>query len=95
MREAGREIGAVLAAVVNIVNPAVVVITGDLADAGEQLLAGVRETIYRRSTALATHSLRIVRGAAGDSGGVVGASVPAIEHVLSPEAIDGAAAVAV
>jgi predicted NBD/HSP70 family sugar kinase len=94
VRDAGREIGAVLAAVVNLVNPGVVVVTGDLAEAGEHLLAGVRETIYRRSTALATHSLRIVRGASGDRGGVIGASVLAIEHVLSPEAIDnGVAAV--
>jgi predicted NBD/HSP70 family sugar kinase len=89
VRDAGREIGAVLAAVVNLFNPAVVVVTGDLAEAGEHLLAGVREAIYRRSTALATHSLRIVRGSAGDLGGVIGASVLAIEHVLSPEAVDG------
>jgi predicted NBD/HSP70 family sugar kinase len=95
VREAGREIGAVLAAVVNVVNPAVVVVTGDLTEAGDQVLAGVRETIYRRSTALATHSLRIVRGATGDRSGLVGASVLAIEHVLSPEAVDGATAVAV
>ena len=95
VRDAGREIGAVLAAVVNIVNPAVVVVTGDLAEAGEHLLAGVRETIYRRSTALATHSLRIVRSATGDRGGVIGASVLAVEHVLSPEAIDNGATIAV
>jgi len=89
VRDAGREIGAVLAAVVNLVNPSVVVVTGDLAEAGEHLLAGVREAIYRRSTVLATHSLRIVRGAAGDHGGVIGASVLAIEHLLSAEVIDG------
>lgn len=88
VRDSGREIGAVLAAVVSLVNPSVVVVTGDLAEAGEHLLAGVREAIYRRSTALATHSLRIVRGIAGDRSGVVGASVLAIEHVLSPAAID-------
>jgi len=93
VRDAGREIGAVLAAVVNIVNPAVVAVTGDLAEAGEHLLAGVRETIYRRSTALATHSLRIVRSTAGDRGGVIGASVLAAEHVLSPDAIDRGVAI--
>lgn len=88
VRDAGREIGAVLAAVVNIINPAVVVVTGGLADAGEHLVAGVREGIYRRSTALATHSLKIVRSEASDQNGVLGASVLAIEHVLSPESID-------
>ncbi len=90
VRDSGREIGAVLAAVVSLVNPSVVVVTGDLAEAGEHLLAGVREAIYRRSTALATHSLRIVRGIAGEHSGVLGASILAIEHVLSPVTIDGA-----
>lgn len=94
VRDAGREIGSVLAAVVNIVNPSVVVVTGGLADAGEHLIAGVREGIYRRSTALATHSLSIVRSATGDHDGVIGASVLAIEHVLAPEAIDNGTAVA-
>lgn len=88
VREAGRALGEVLATTVNLMNPAIVVIGGDLAEAEEQLLAGVRELIYQRSTPLATHALRIVRSAAGDRAGVVGASVMAIEHALAPVAID-------
>jgi predicted NBD/HSP70 family sugar kinase len=88
VREAGRELGTVLATVVNLINPAVVVIGGDLAAADEQLLAGVRELIYRRSPPLATHKLRIGRSSAGDRAGVVGASVMAIESVLAPAAIE-------
>ena len=43
-----------LAACVNVLNPAVIVIGGDIAGAGEPLLAGIREVVYRRSLPLAT-----------------------------------------
>ena len=90
VRQAGREIGSVLAAVINVLNPAVLVIGGDLAEAGELLLAGLREVIYQRSTALATHSLQISLSATGDRAGVLGAGWMAIEHILSPRAVDQA-----
>ena len=61
MREAGRPIGEVLAACVNLLNPAVIVIGGDLGEAHEQLLAGIREIIFQRSLPLATHDLRTGR----------------------------------
>ena len=48
-RQAGREVGEVLATVVNMLNPSVIVIGGSVASAGEHLLAGVREVVYRRS----------------------------------------------
>jgi predicted NBD/HSP70 family sugar kinase len=88
VREAGRMIGEVLASVVSLLNPSVIVIGGPLADAGEGLLAGVREVVYRRSLPLATQHLRIVRTQVGDRSGPVGAAVSVIEHVLAPEQID-------
>ena len=54
VRESGRLIGEVLAASVNLYNPSVIVIGGDVAQAHEQLLAGVREVVYQRSLPLAT-----------------------------------------
>ncbi|AUZ86513.1 sugar kinase, partial [Arthrobacter agilis] len=63
-----------------------------LAQAGEHLLAGVREIVYKRSLPLATEHLRIVPSVSGQSAGVAGAAVLAISHVLSPEAIDAAGA---
>ena len=56
VRQAGRELGGVLATAVNFFNPGVIVIGGDIAHADEHLLAGVREVVYRRSTA-ARHPL--------------------------------------
>jgi predicted NBD/HSP70 family sugar kinase len=95
VREAGRVLGGVLATSVNLFNPAVVVIGGDIAQVDEHLLAGVREVVYQRSLPLATRSLRIVRSRLEDRAGVSGAAMMAIEHVLSPEAVDEAVAAAV
>ncbi|CAL9528406.1 N-acetylglucosamine repressor [Nocardiopsis dassonvillei] len=88
LRQAGRDIGEVLAASVNMFNPSVIVIGGALALAGDHLLAGVREVIYQRSLPLATEHLNIVSSAAAESAGVVGAAVLVIEHCLSPEHAD-------
>ena len=88
VREAGRWIGAVLAGCVNLLNPSVIVIGGSLAEAGDHLLAGIREVVYRRSLPLATQHLRIVTTRARGRAGVLGAATMAIEHVLSDAAID-------
>ena len=90
VREAGHAIGGVLAACVNMLNPAVIVIGGDVAGAGEQLLAGIREVVYRRSLPLATGRLRIVPSELGDEAGITGAAVMVLETILSPAAVDAA-----
>ena len=73
---------------VNFFNPAVIVIGGDIAEAAEQLLAGVREVIFHRSLPLATRDLRIVPLAGWRPAGVIGAAIMVIEHVLAPDAVD-------
>ncbi len=94
VRQSGRELGGVLASAVNFFNPGVIVIGGDMAHADEHLLAGVREVVYRRSTALATRSIRIARSTLDDRAGVIGAAVMVIEAVLAPDAVDQAIAAA-
>lgn len=88
VRQAGRDIGEVLAGCVSMFNPSLVVIGGLVAQAGEMLLAGVRESIYRRSLPLATENLRIVASSAGETAGVLGAAAMVVKHVLSPEVLD-------
>lgn len=88
IRQAGRDIGGVLATCVNLLNPSVIVIGGKLAEAGEYLLAGVREVVYQRSLPLATNDLRIVNTTTGTRAGVLGASAMVIDAVLSPEAVE-------
>jgi predicted NBD/HSP70 family sugar kinase len=88
VREAGRDIGGVLAACVSLLNPSLIVVGGIVAEAGEHLLAGIREVVYRRSLPLATQHLRIVTTRTRGRAGVLGASAMAAEHVLSSAAID-------
>jgi len=88
LRQAGRDIGAVLAMCVNLLNPSVIVLGGRLARAGEHVIAGVREVVYYRSTPLATQHLVIGGSTAKDMAGVRGASMLVISHILSAEAVD-------
>ena len=88
MRQAGRDIGDVLAACVNLLNPSVIVIGGGLSSAGEYLMAGVREIVYQRSLPLATARLRIVQSMAAEHAGVLGAGRMVIDHVLAPASVE-------
>ena len=90
VRQAGRDIGEVVATMVNLINPSVVVIGGQVAGAGAHLLAGIRESVYPRTLPLATEHLRIVTTRAGGEAAVLGASALAIEHVLSPDVVEAA-----
>ena len=90
VRDAGRALGQVLAACVNLVNPSVVVVGGDIGDVHEHLLAGLREVVIQRSLPLATGNLRIVSSRLGDRAGVTGAAIMAVDHILSPAAVDRA-----
>ena len=82
VRQAGRDIGEVLATCVSLINPAVVAIGGSIAAVGEHLLAGVREIVYSRSMPLATEHLQIVQARAGADAGLIGAGMLAIDHAL-------------
>jgi predicted NBD/HSP70 family sugar kinase len=71
-----------------MLNPSLIVIGGVIANASEHLIAGIRELVYQRSLPLATEHLRIVNSRNWSQVGVIGASAMAVEHVLSPRAID-------
>jgi predicted NBD/HSP70 family sugar kinase len=86
IRQAGRDLGEVLSTCVNLLNPAVIVIGGSIARSGEHLLAGVREVVYGQSTPLATRHLTITESRAGETGGVLGAAIMLIHHLLGPAA---------
>lgn len=88
VRQAGRDIGTVLAGCVSLLNPSMIVVGGVVASSGEHLIAGIREVVYRRSLPLATQHLRIVASRTGNRAGVLGASAMAVDHVLSPAAVD-------
>ena len=88
IRDSGRHVGEVLAAAVNLLNPAVLVVAGDMASAYDIFVAGLRETLYGNATALATRVLQVVPSTHGDRSGVIGSATMVLDHVLSPTAID-------
>jgi predicted NBD/HSP70 family sugar kinase len=88
VRQAGRDIGEVLNMCVSILNPSVIVIGGSMAEVSDQLIAGMREVVYSRSTPLATQHLSIVPARTGADAGVIGAGIMAIDYVLAPENLE-------
>jgi predicted NBD/HSP70 family sugar kinase len=88
VREAGRLIGSNLASMVNVLNPRRLVVGGDLARSGDHVLAGIREIVYQRSTALSTGQLQIVVSRLDETAGIIGAAAMIIEHILSPEMVN-------
>lgn len=88
LRQAGRDVGEVLATCVNLLNPSVIVIGGGMAAAGDQLLAGAKEVVYRRSPPLATSGLQIVASAAGGNAALLGAGLMVTGQVLSPAGVE-------
>ncbi|HLS64825.1 MAG TPA: ROK family protein [Ruania sp.] len=88
LRDAGRDLGAVLAGCVNLLNPSIIVIGGVMAQVGEHLLAGIREVVYRRSLPLATERLRIVTASTAGRAGLLGAGRVVADHVLAPAVVD-------
>jgi glucokinase-like ROK family protein len=71
---AGREIGLAVATMVNLLNPSLIVLGGGVADAGDLLLATIRQAVYRRSLPLATRHLVIRQSSLGGRAGVIGAA---------------------
>lgn len=88
LRQAGKDLGAVLATCVNLLNPSTIVIGGSLGQGGEELVAGVREVVYHRSLPLATSNLRIGLSKSGSQAALLGASQLVTQYVLSPTAIE-------
>ena len=95
IRESGRLLGEVLAVAINLLNPQAVVLGGDMAAAFDVLAAGVRESVYARASALATRELQFLPATYGDRAGLVGCAAMALDHVLSPAAVDASLAPAV
>ena len=82
-------LGEVAADVVSVLNPKTIVVGGTLARAGEHLLAGVKELIYRRSLPLALDGLGIFSARSDDRAGILGAAHLVIDAALAPEALSG------
>jgi predicted NBD/HSP70 family sugar kinase len=84
LARSGRLVGQSLAPLVNLLNPAIVVLGGVVAQSGDILLAAVREAIYRQAHPLVTRDLLIVRSQLSGSAGLVGAAHVVCDEVFAP-----------
>ncbi len=82
--DCGRHVGEVLATIVNFYNPAIVLVGGGVAGAGDLLLAAIREHVYRRSLPLATRDLQIVLSPLADQAGLRGAAAMVTDELFGP-----------
>ncbi len=87
-RRAGRIIGHAIADSVSLVNPRVVVIGGQLAGIEEQLFAGIREMVYRRSLPLATRRLQIVATRLDNRSGLIGLALLLADSIFAPDRVE-------
>lgn len=88
VRDSGRHVGEVIASAVNLLNPAVLVIAGDMAAAYDVFVAGLRESLYRNATAMATRELQVVPAAHGGHSAVIGTAAMVLDEVLNARAVD-------
>jgi predicted NBD/HSP70 family sugar kinase len=87
-RRAGRILGGAIADSVSLVNPRVVVIAGQLTRVEEQLFAGIREMVYRRSLPLATRRLQIVPTRLGTRAGLIGLALLLADRIFTPDRVE-------
>jgi predicted NBD/HSP70 family sugar kinase len=83
--EAGEAVGQALSMVVNILNPELIVVGGDLAEAGDILLAPIAAAIERHSVAPAAAAVTVTAGMLGPRAEVLGAA--ALVLAKSPRAL--------
>jgi predicted NBD/HSP70 family sugar kinase len=88
VRGAGQAVGAALSDAVSILNPGHVAIGGTLAQAGDHLMDGIRETIRERCLPLATRDLVLTHAPTSDEACLIGAAVCVRERIFAADGVD-------
>jgi predicted NBD/HSP70 family sugar kinase len=78
--DAGRAIGQAVSVLLNVLNPELLVVGGDLAAAGDLLLDGVRESIAKAALPSAADAAGVIAGVLGDRAQVLGAIALAVSE---------------
>ncbi len=89
--DVGRHIGSGVASLCNLLNPSRVVLGGDLAEAGELVLAPIRESVGRYAIPSAARQLEVVPGALGGRAEVLGALALVLSEMGDSSLLDGTA----
>ena len=93
--DAGQVVGGVVAGLVNLFSPEMVVIGGDLGEAGDLLLDPLREAVRRDALPAAATDLKVVAGELGERANLLGALALVLmqsEHEVAARVAGSAAA---
>jgi predicted NBD/HSP70 family sugar kinase len=93
--DAGQVVGGVVAGMVNLFSPEMVVIGGDLGEAGDLLLDSLRDAVRRDALPAAASGLKIVAGELGERANLLGALALVLmqsEHEVAARVAGSAAA---
>lgn len=71
----GEYIGIGLSGVVNLLNPEKIIVGGGVADAGDALIAPLKDTLTKRTMKIAGETVQVVHAQLGNTAGVIGASL--------------------
>jgi predicted NBD/HSP70 family sugar kinase len=83
VREAAEHLGVAVAGLLNLLNPAVVVMGGGLARLGELLLEPLREVVHSRTLVTSVQESRLVTSQLGARATAVGAATLLLQRALS------------
>ena len=83
IREAAEHLGIAVAGLLNLMNPAVVVLGGDLARLGELLLEPLRETVRSRTLVSSVAAAEIVVSELGPQSVAIGAATLVLKAALA------------
>lgn len=81
VEDAGEAVGRALSTAISLLNPELVVIGGDLVEAGDALLEPMRRTLRRGTMGSLQQRLRVVPSTLGDSAGARGAAALVLDGV--------------
>ena len=90
--EAAERLGVAIADLLNLLNPAMVIIGGGLARLGELLLAPLREAVSRRTLVTSSRGTRIATSGLGARAVAVGAATMMLERALTDPSLFPSAA---
>ena len=84
LEQAGRYVGVGIANLLNLFNPGLIVLGGELAAAGDFFLDAVRSSVSERAMPKAAHEAEICYSAAGDEAIAIGAATVMLQHAFEP-----------
>ena len=84
LEQAGRYLGVGISNLLNLLNPSLIVLGGELAGAGDFFLEAVRDSVRERAMLKATQEAEITFSGLGDDAVAVGAATVVLEHAFKP-----------